>query len=259
MNLENFMALPQIRFCKKFLGILFFGDAVDTCIHEETKNKITTKFEVKGRICDSAFIANLADKGAKKSLPSPASTVIFCLIFLSLYAIILLQVFGVRSDIFTALLNFDFQIEIFLNIILILVSIASVAFLRLPSLGEKSRIGVTIITFFILLFLAVCFDYCSQENHAPCPSESYKCLLGILLFSLVPLLFLTAILRFGVMTNYLTSFIAIGVASGSFAYLIERLINSAEEKIHLILWHFAPIFLVILLSSFLIKKTVKKL
>ena len=56
MNLENFMALPQIRFCKKFLGILFFGDTVDTYIHEETKNKITTKFEVKGRICDSALI-----------------------------------------------------------------------------------------------------------------------------------------------------------------------------------------------------------
>ena len=52
------MTLSQIRFCKKFLGILFFGDAVDTDLHEETKNKITTKFEVKGRICDSAIIAS---------------------------------------------------------------------------------------------------------------------------------------------------------------------------------------------------------
>ena len=50
------MALSQIRFCKKFLGILFFGDAVDIDIHEELKNKITTKFAAKGRICDSAMI-----------------------------------------------------------------------------------------------------------------------------------------------------------------------------------------------------------
>jgi hypothetical protein len=50
------MALSQIRFCKKFLGSLFFVDAVDKDIHEETKNKITKKFAAKGRICDSAFM-----------------------------------------------------------------------------------------------------------------------------------------------------------------------------------------------------------
>ncbi len=52
------MALSQIRFCKKILGSLFFGDAVDTDIHEEPKNKLTTKFEAKDRICDSAIIQN---------------------------------------------------------------------------------------------------------------------------------------------------------------------------------------------------------
>jgi hypothetical protein len=205
------------------------------------------------------FITNLADKGAKKALPSPVSTVIFCLIFLTLYAIILLQIFGIRDDIFTILSTFDFQLEMFLNIALIVTAIASVTFLRLPTLSEKSWINFSIIAFFILLFLAVCFDCHSQENHAPCFSENYKCLLGILFFSLVPLFFLTAILRFGVMTNYLSSLIAIGFASGAFAYLVERLINQAEEKMHLVLWHFLPIFLVILLGSFVIKKTIKKL
>ncbi len=75
------MALSQIRFCKKFLGSLFFGDAVDTDIHEEPKNKLTTqidyrfvtrtnkkqknlrvKFEAKDRICDSAIIDFCAAK-----------------------------------------------------------------------------------------------------------------------------------------------------------------------------------------------------
>ncbi len=45
----------QICFCKKFLGILFFNDAIDADIHKELKNKITTKFEAKGRICDSVI------------------------------------------------------------------------------------------------------------------------------------------------------------------------------------------------------------
>jgi hypothetical protein len=46
------MRLLQIRFCKKFLGIFFFSDEVDKDIHEELKNKITTKFEAKDRICN---------------------------------------------------------------------------------------------------------------------------------------------------------------------------------------------------------------
>jgi hypothetical protein len=36
------MALLQIRFCKKILGIFFFCGRKDTDIHEERKNKITT-------------------------------------------------------------------------------------------------------------------------------------------------------------------------------------------------------------------------
>jgi hypothetical protein len=51
------VALSQIRFCKKFLGNSFFGDAVYMDIHEEPKNELTTKFEAKDRICDSAIVA----------------------------------------------------------------------------------------------------------------------------------------------------------------------------------------------------------
>ena len=50
------MRLSQNRFCKKFLGILFFGERVYMDIHDEPKNKITTKFTAKGRFCDSLII-----------------------------------------------------------------------------------------------------------------------------------------------------------------------------------------------------------
>jgi hypothetical protein len=55
----NFKALLQIRFCKKFLGSAFFGDAVDKDIHEEPKNALTTKFAANGRIYNSAFKLNI--------------------------------------------------------------------------------------------------------------------------------------------------------------------------------------------------------
>ena len=50
------MRLSQNCFCKKFLGILFFGERVYMDIHDEPKNKITTKFTAKGRFCDSLKI-----------------------------------------------------------------------------------------------------------------------------------------------------------------------------------------------------------
>jgi hypothetical protein len=61
---ESMTALLQIRFCKKILGIFFFCDAVDTDIHEERKNKITTNFAAKDRICNSAMTDMIAKYGA---------------------------------------------------------------------------------------------------------------------------------------------------------------------------------------------------
>jgi hypothetical protein len=56
----NEMAMSQIRFCKKILGIFFFCDAVDIDIHKEQKNKITTNFAAKDRICYNAEMDKLS-------------------------------------------------------------------------------------------------------------------------------------------------------------------------------------------------------
>lgn len=49
--------LLNSRFYKKMLGTFFFDDAVDTNIHKESKNKITTQFEVKVREFNSAVVS----------------------------------------------------------------------------------------------------------------------------------------------------------------------------------------------------------
>ena len=60
------MRLSQNRFCKKFLGILFLGERVHMDIHDEPKNKITTKFAAKDRFCDS--LTTLLKAGFERSL-----------------------------------------------------------------------------------------------------------------------------------------------------------------------------------------------
>jgi hypothetical protein len=203
------------------------------------------------------LIKNLANKGAKSALPMPAASFVLSVMFLSFYLVVLLDFFGVREDFSVAINTLPFQIELFLNIGAILFSIAAITFLRLPSLHEKSWVIFIAIILFILLFLSLCFN-CCEETQLACASN-LKCLMAILLFSIVPLIFLTVVLRRGVMTNYFPSFLLIGIASGSFSYLVERLMSPTEDIAHLLLWHFAPIFIVILLSALLIKKFARRL
>lgn len=203
------------------------------------------------------LISNLVDKGVKPALPKPLRTFVFCVVFLAIYLVILLQIFGLRDDFAVAIKQSSLQIELFFNVATISLSIAAIVFLRLPRLNENSLINFVAVAFFIMLFLSLCVSCCLDEK-LDCLSN-IRCLIGIVLFAVVPLILLTAILRRGVMTNYFFPFLLIGIASGSFSYLVERLIDTTEHRIHLILWHFAPIFIVILLSFLLIKMTVKKL
>lgn len=205
------------------------------------------------------LITNLANRKIKEPLPSPLKTTLCAVSFLAIYLVILLEFFGIRNDIFIELKNGKFILELALNILVIVASIIAISHLRLPNINKNQKIIFVLIAIFLMFCALICLDFHGNESQEICGGEGYQCLLGIILFSLLPMLFLAAILRHGVMTNYAASFIAIGISGGCFAYLVERLANPVEERIHLIIWHFMPIFLVILLSAFLVKKLIKKL
>lgn len=203
------------------------------------------------------LINNLGEEGAKKKLENVAKTTIFAVIFLTIYLIILLEIFGIRDDFFVIIKDFSFQAELFLNVFLIIFAIFLVVNFRLPSLENREFLIYILLSLFILFSSTVCFG-CCEESDKIC-GAGYNCLIVIILFSLVPMFFLMAILRLGILTNYLVCVLAIGLASGSFAYLAERLVNVTQDRFHLIIWHFSPIFLVVLISSILVKKLIKKL
>lgn len=205
------------------------------------------------------LITNLANSKIKEPLPSPLKTTLCAVSFLAIYLVILLEFFGLRNDIFIELKNGKFILELALNILVIVAAIVAISHLRLPNINKNQKIIFALIAIFLMFSALICLDFHDNKSQEMCGGEGYQCLLGIILFSLLPMLFLAAILRRGVMTNYAASFIAIGISGGCFAYLVERLANSVEDRIHLIIWHFMPIFLVILLSAFLVKKLIKKL
>jgi hypothetical protein len=205
------------------------------------------------------LIKNLANSKIKEKLPSPLKTTLCAVSFLAIYLIILLEFFGLRSDLFIELKNGKFILELALNILVIVLAIVAISHLRLPNINKNQKIIFALIAIFLTFSALICLNLYGNKSQEMCGGEGYQCLLGILLFSLLPMFFLAAILHRGVMTNYTASFIAIGISGGCFAYLVERLANPVEDGVHLIVWHFMPIFLVILLSSFLVKKLIKKL
>lgn len=209
------------------------------------------------------FISQLAKQGAKKPLMKPLYSVISSCLVLFLYFAILLYYFGLRTDFSTEIHDRFFQIELFFLVAAILFSAASLSFLRLPDFSQKKWVKFLPILFFIgfsLVIFARCI--CCPDNnpdHLLCGNFDFACLLGIMIFSIIPTAFLIAVLRRGVMTNFTFSFLMIGIASGGLSYFIERLMHETENTSHLFIWHFCPVFLVIFFSAFFTKIFTKKL
>lgn len=205
------------------------------------------------------LISNLSKEGAKKPLSKPLQSFAISCLILILYSVILFCFFGIRKDFSSKIHQVYFQIELAISLLTILVSIASVSFLRLPDFSQRKSIKFLPPIFFGILFALLYWQINHvTENHIPC-SKDFICFLSIIIFSIAPAAILIFTLRQGIVTNFISSFIAIGIASGSLSYLIGRLIHETENPLHFFIWHFLPTFLVIVLSAFFTKIFTKKL
>lgn len=212
---------------------------------------------------DEDLISSLAKQGAKPSLPKPLNSAILLCAALFLYVTLLVSLFGLRVDFLSKIHQPFFQLELLLSLLTIVSSVVALVFLRFPNWSEKSSIKNLPLLFFALFSLLIFKRYIGRSaddfNHVLCAPHEYQCLIGILIFSIIPVIALLIILRRGVVTNFYSSALMIGIGSGAISYLIERLIHETESLSHLFIWHFLPIFLVILLGIILTKIFTKKL
>jgi hypothetical protein len=212
---------------------------------------------------DENLISRLANQGAKPPLPKPRNSAILLCAALFLYAALVVSLFGLRVDFMSKIHQPFFQLELLLSLLTIISSITALVFLRLPSYSEKPSIKNLPLLFFALFSLLIFYRYLNRGNedfnHVLCAPHEYQCLAGILIFSIIPVIALLIILRRGVVTNFYSSALTIGIGSGAISYLTERLIHETESLSHLFIWHFLPIFLVIFLGALLTKIFTKKL
>ncbi len=208
------------------------------------------------------IIKNLAKEGAKKPISLKKSMAISCIVMIG-YLLVVILSFGIREDFFERIFDLSFQIELFLVLASILSASVLISLLRLPDLNQKSWLTNIPPIFFLLLIsflvLKCIFKDMNIMNHIICDNPEHECFLSILVFSIIPTIFLLVILKIGATTKIYSSGMMIGIASGSISYLALRLIHETENAFHLFVWHFIPAILVILLSIFFTKKYAKKL
>lgn len=208
------------------------------------------------------IIKDLSQEGAKKPISLKKSIIISSIVMIG-YLLAVTLSFGLREDFFERIFDISFQIELFLILGSILSAAILVSFLRLPDLNQQSWIKIIPLIFFFLLLslliLKCIFKDMNIMNHIICDNPEHECFLSILVFSIIPTIFLLIILKIGATTRIYSSGMMIGIASGSLSYLALRLIHETENSLHLFIWHFTPAILVILLSIFFAKRFIKKL
>jgi len=209
------------------------------------------------------LISSLSNQGAKAALQDPLKVALKICAALIFYAVLLLFVFGVRADFSTKTHDIFFMAEIFICILTIAVAATALSFLRLPNFSDKFLSKNLAPAFFAIFASMLAYRYFYPSDNdaslALCGVANYRCLVGVITFSIIPAVFLLLILRRGVMTNFYSSALMIGISSGVLSYFIGRLIHETESFAHLFIWHFLPIFIVIFLSLILTKFTIKNL
>lgn len=206
------------------------------------------------------FIKQLAQEGAKPPILKPQKQLFLWFVISFLYALILLFFFGLRKDLAIEIKNISFVFE---ALVIAAFSLSSAFYANvsaLPDLNQNYNLRKIPLIFLAILLALVLFKFLTQKTELEifCGGESYFCAIAILVFATIPSLLFFVILRNGVSTNLKNSGLFIGLSSGSFSYLILRLIHETEEIHHLFFWHFLPIFLVSLLTiicaNFCLKK-----
>lgn len=206
------------------------------------------------------FIKKLAQEGAKSKILSPEKQLILWLAISFSYSLIILSFFGLRKDLSTAINNLSFIFEIILILIIALSSGFYANISALPDLNQIYNLRKVPLVFLLILLTLILYKFLTQNSDLEifCGDESYFCSIAVVVFAVIPSLLFFIILRNGAASNLNESGFFIGISSGSFAYLILRLIHETEEIQHLFFWHFIPIilisFLTIICANFCLKK-----
>lgn len=202
------------------------------------------------------LIENLvADKNAKK--PFVPSRLFFKWnIFSIIYLALVSQFIHIRPDIFEAIKQPSFLIELSLLVLVMIFSCFCAFKLSVPDMGNKHLIFIPL-TPLILLFLFALYGAYNPDKNFVLPSfQGVECLTCIAMFSLVPAILMFLEIRKAAPTKLgFTGFFCLLYAS-SLAGISMRL-EEIHTHEHMILWHYVPMLILSGVGALIARKALK--
>ncbi|WP_027389468.1 NrsF family protein [Chrysiogenes arsenatis] len=198
------------------------------------------------------LIAQLAAAGARPPLPSPAKTITYWVGGLGLYFLVLIFWHGARPDLAEKLQQTLFWGELTIMLAITTSALWVAGWLALPD-GVDSR-WKRLLPLLPLILLAGTLLYATTAPDALSLSEClrnhhFDCLARVLLYAILPALWMTVAIRRGAPTKPRWAGAMIGLAATSGGYILLRITEASDDPTQLIVWHFFPVILLTLLGG----------
>jgi hypothetical protein len=170
------------------------------------------------------------------------------------YVIFLCFFFGLRFDIEEKIIQPVFLAELIIVLLGTVLAALSAFYLSVPDSYQKPFIKWLGTLPFLALTLVIIYQYFEQQvaNSKPINStlNTYQCFADMLLFALFPIAVMLFYMKKGATTNYDFSGFMLGLSAVSFSYLTLRLIEPNDVISHIILWHYVPMMVAIIVAVF---------
>lgn len=172
------------------------------------------------------------------------------------YIVVMLYIFGLRSDLSLKFSEPLFVAEITILALMVVAMAVGATILSFPDMLQKKWIllftPISVVAFIITLFLA----YLGSTSEVS-PLHGIECLLCISMFSLLPAVWLFILLKKQASTHQQLLGSVAMLAATSLGALSLRLSEKTDSVTHLLLWHYLPMIGFALLGAWLGKKFLK--
>ncbi len=207
------------------------------------------------------FIKEISDdlKPVKKMQPPEVRAAIWMLVGFS-YVAILPMFLHLRYDIDTKTEEPIFILELLIAGLGSITCCLAASYLAVPDSYQKPRIKWFSLAPFLVLTLILALQLIEQSKtniQINTTSNTYQCFADMFAFAAFPVLAMILLARKGATTNQRWSGAMISLSAVNFSYIALRIIEPNDEADHILIWHYMPMLLMIIIGISLGRKFLK--
>lgn len=197
------------------------------------------------------LVDELVKEGPKAAFPRPEIVAIRWLFLIAIYFAAMISISGFRYDILEKIVQPLYFIEVaFMLLTAVLATYAS-SFLALPDVNQKLWIRfapLISLTFLIGILIEGIFSKNSLSLTECIKSGHHECFIHLLLYSIFPTTIMLYSMHKAAPIRFLWAGSMVGLSAASFGYISLRLIEKNDEPSILLVWHFIPIIVAIIIG-----------